>query len=176
MVMTTPDYTFITDRLAIGNVTARSVPGWVAIVTLLATDRPGILWDELKTAPKVPNGVACDELGGVPVLHVDIADGESFRFGPGSHRLDDYLESAAAFIARHINAGCVLVHCGAGISRSAALVIAYLCRYTGMSYVEALGFVQTRRPQVAPADAFALAIKHWLRLDRLAERGPRCTE
>jgi len=45
--MTPPDYTFITDRLAIGNVTARSVPGWVAIVTLLATDRPGILWDEL---------------------------------------------------------------------------------------------------------------------------------
>jgi len=168
-----PDYTFITDRLAIGNVTARSVPGWVAIVTLLATDRPGILWDELKDAPKVPNGVAYDELGGVPILHVDIADGESLRFGSDAHRLDDYLESAAAFIAKHIAHGCVLVHCGAGISRSAAIVIAYLCRYAGMSYSEALGFVKAKRPQVGPADAFAIAIKNWLQLDKLAARGPR---
>ena len=163
--MTAPDYTFITDRLAIGNVTARSVPGWVAIVTLLATDRPGILWDELKDAPKV--------LGVVPILHVDIADGESLRLGSDAHKLDDYLESATAFIAKHIPHGCVLVHCGAGVSRSSALVIAYLCRYAGMSYNEALGFVKTRRQQIAPADAFALAIKHWLQLDKLAEKGPR---
>lgn len=101
------------------------------------------------------------------------SDGESLRFGSDAHRLDDYLESAAAFIARHIHAGCVLVHCGAGISRSAALGIAYLCRYAGMSYSEALGFVKAERPQVAPADAFAIAIKKWLQLDKLAEKGPR---
>lgn len=171
--MTPPDYTFITDRLAIGNVTARSVPGWVAIVTLLATDRPGILWDELKDAPKVPNGVACNELGGIPILHVDIADGESLRFGSDAHKLDDYLESATAFIARHIALRLIPAPQWTNTHPWASLVIAYLCRYAGMSYSEALGFVKTERPQVAPADAFAIAIKNWLQLDKLAEKGPR---
>jgi hypothetical protein len=69
-----------------------------------------------------------DELNGVPVLHIDIGDGE---------------------------------------------VVAYLCRYAGMSYADALALVQVRRPGAAPCDAFATAVKRWLRLDELAAKGPR---
>lgn len=118
--------------------------------------------------------------GSTPVWIVDIADGEasSAKTAYSSTHEDDrdldfYLDDATRFIAEHIRRGCVLVHCGAGISRSAAVVIAYLCRYTGMSYAEALAFVKARRPQVAPADVFKDAIERWLGLSRLASEGPR---
>lgn len=32
-----PDFDFITDRLAVGNVASRAVPGFIAVVSLLAT-------------------------------------------------------------------------------------------------------------------------------------------
>jgi hypothetical protein len=168
------DFNFITDRLAVGDVASRAVPGFVAVVSLLSTAP----WDELAGALAVPWGVAVDELGGVPVLHVDIGDGETRKVHPGNgehygHDLDEWLGSATAFIARHIEAGCVLVHCGAGKSRSVAVVVAYLCRYAGMSYTEALALVKARRPGAAPCDAFAAAVKRWLRLGELATKGPR---
>lgn len=167
------DFDFVTDRLAVGNVASRVVPGFVAVVSLLHTERPGLICDELRGAPAVPMGVAVDELGGVPVLHIDIGDGESKAFGRDMHDMEDWLGSATAFIARHIEAGCVLVHCGAGKSRSVAVVVAYLCRYAGMSYAEALALVKARRPGAAPCDAFAAAVKRWLRLDEMATKGPR---
>lgn len=202
------DYDFITDRLAIGNVASRATPGFVAVVSILATDRPGTLACEVTGAPEVPNGVqvqiAWDEdaqdniwqvyrgpqrpcftrpsLEQVPVHHIDLADGECHSMGRpiarDGHRvpsrgLEDYLDDATAFIAAHIKRGCVLVHCGAGKSRSVAVVVAYLCRYMGMSLSEALAFVAARRSGACPAPAFIEAIKRWLRLDELAMKGPR---
>lgn len=182
MTLTTDvDYSHITDRLAVGNVASRQVPGFVAVVSLLATAPV----DELYGAPKVPYQLVfhrqlplawleTPSTDQTPVLHIDINDGE----GPGSplgdgRDLADYLDDATAFIAAHIKRGCVLVHCGAGKSRSVAVVAAYLCRYAGMSYVEALAFVKARRSGAAPADCFADAVKRWLRLDDLATTGPR---
>ena len=193
MTANTVDYNFITDRLAIGNVASRAVPGFCAVVTILATDRPGTLACEQTGAPSVPNGDVWHHewyasLGRqrvwskneIPVLILDLADGESssersaFSCQHENDRdLDYYLDDATAFIAEHLKRGCVLVHCGAGLSRSAAVVIAYLCRYAGMSYSEALGFVKARRPSVAPADCFKAAIERWLSLRALAEKGPR---
>lgn len=40
---------------------------------------------------------------------------------------------------------CVLVHCAAGLSRSAAVVVAFLVGCAGFGVEEALGFVQSRR-------------------------------
>ena len=162
------DYDHVTDRLAVGNVVSRSVPGFGAIVSVITTtDRPGLLYVELPPGkgPQVPDGVI--------VHYVDIADGECWAQGPGAHRLETYLDEATGFIQRHLQNGCVLVHCGAGKSRSVAVVVAYLCRYAGMSYTEALALVKARRPGAAPCDAFAAAVKRWLRLDELAAKGPR---
>jgi atypical dual specificity phosphatase len=50
--------------------------------------------------------------------------------------------------------GNVLVHCTAGISRSASIVIAYLIKEHNMSYQQALAYVKSRRPIVKPNDAF----------------------
>ena len=191
--MSEHDYDFITDRLAIGNVASRATPGFVAVVSLLATDRTGTLACEVTGAPEVPcgellhtpyNGQPRIDYGErtVPVWCIDLADGEGHHLGDLTDRhgnpipsrgLEDYLDDATAFIAAHIRRGCVLVHCGAGKSRSVAVVVAYLCRFAGMSLSEALAFVAARRPGACPAPCFVEAIKRWLRLDELAMQGPR---
>lgn len=193
------DFDFITDRLAIGNLASRSTPGFVAVVSVVTVEgrHRGRSWSAELTekAPQVPAQSVCESIPlgfkeqqwldmlkqeRTPVLVIDIADGEasSDKTSYSSTHEDDrdldyYLNDTTTFIAAHIQRGCVLVHCGAGISRSAAVVIAYLCRYVGMSYAEALAFVKVKRPQVAPADVFKEAIERWLNLDKLTTTGPR---
>ena len=146
------DYDFITDRLAIGDVASRAESGFVAVVSLLATAP----WDEQYGAPAVPDGV--------PVHMIDLRDGE--------HGLEKYLDDACAFIAEHITKGCVLVHCGVGLSRSVSVVAAYLCRYAGMNLSEAVNFIKHRRQGACPADVFWAAITQWQHLDVLDQGGP----
>lgn len=155
---TKDDYSFITDRLAVGNVASRATPDFVAVVSILATDRPGTLGEVARA-----RGAR-----GAYALHIDLANREERKT-----LISAYLDDATAFIAQHIQRGCVLVHCGAGKSRSVAVVVAYLCRYAGMSLSEALAFVAARRPGACPAPCFLEAIKRWLRLDELATKGPR---
>lgn len=50
--------------------------------------------------------------------------------------------------------GTVLVHCFAGVSRSATIVIAYLMQELGMPFMEAMNFVKRRRPIVFPNFGF----------------------
>ncbi|XP_030622610.1 dual specificity protein phosphatase 18 [Chanos chanos] len=50
--------------------------------------------------------------------------------------------------------GRTLVHCNAGVSRSAALCIAYLMKYCNMSLLEAHGRVKAQRPIVRPNSGF----------------------
>jgi len=147
------DYDFITDRLAIGDVASRSTDGFCAVVSLLSSAP----FDEQYKAPPVPKGV--------PVLLIDQRDG-----GDG---LEQHLDAACAFIAEHIAKGCVLVHCGAGLSRSVSVVAAYLCRYAGMSLVESVNYIKERRQGACPADIFWAAITQWLHLDVLGKGGPR---
>lgn len=193
------DMNFITDRLAIGNVASRATPGFVAVVSVLATDRPGTLACEVKGAPKVPeSGEWIAAIAGNPtpwrdrpgpnkhyaplVMHVDLADGECHSMGPPTDRdgkecpsrgLEDYLDDATSFVAAHLRRGCVLVHCSAGKSRSVAVAIAYLCRYAGMNLYEAKNFVFERVPQAKLVPPFEEAIKRWLHLDELLQQGPR---
>lgn len=44
----------------------------------------------------------------------------------------------------------VLVHCQAGVSRSATVVIAYLMKHTLMTMTDAYKYVRSRRPVVSP--------------------------
>lgn len=55
----------------------------------------------------------------------------------------------------------VLVHCAAGISRSATLVIAWLMFRQGLSLDEALSFVRKRRPIVRPNLGFMRQLQIW---------------
>ena len=48
----------------------------------------------------------------------------------------------------------ILVHCHAGVSRSATFAIAYMIKYKGFKLQEALKQVQTYRPQCLPNRGF----------------------
>jgi predicted protein tyrosine phosphatase len=53
----------------------------------------------------------------------------------------------------------VLVHCNAGVSRSASVAIAYLIRYEQLSYEEAFATVKKARPSIRPNHGFVEQLK-----------------
>jgi hypothetical protein len=53
----------------------------------------------------------------------------------------------------------VLVHCYAGVSRSATVVLSYLLKYEGMSLRQAWEHVQQRRPIINPNAGFVAHLK-----------------
>lgn len=74
-----------------------------------------------------------------------------------------FLPEACKFIddARKNNDGGVLVHCQKGISRSAALVIAYVMQDSMMNYAQALQFVRGGRSKVWPNEGFQEQLILW---------------
>ncbi|TKS79255.1 Dual specificity protein phosphatase 18 [Collichthys lucidus] len=77
---------------------------------------------------------------GVECVRVPVSDLPSARLG-------DHFDRVAERI--HGNrAGGTLVHCAAGMSRSPALVMAYLMRYRGVTLRQAHRWVQDSRPYV----------------------------
>ncbi|XP_061097026.1 dual specificity protein phosphatase 10 isoform X2 [Conger conger] len=65
--------------------------------------------------------------------------------------LRQYFEEAFEFIEEAHRAGQgLLIHCQAGVSRSATIVIAYLMKHTWMTMTDAYKFVKTRRPIISP--------------------------
>ncbi|XP_075461770.1 dual specificity protein phosphatase 8-like [Ascaphus truei] len=62
-----------------------------------------------------------------------------------------WLHAAVEFIEKvELANGKVLVHCLAGISRSAAVAIAYIMRSMGLSLDDAYRFVKEKRPTISP--------------------------
>nr|GAT46953.1 predicted protein [Mycena chlorophos] len=92
---------------------------------------------------------------GLSAYPIDIRDRESVDLRP-------YLEGACQYIERALRRGeGVLVHCQQGISRSSAIVIAYLIRNHGLGYDTALQFVRKRRACAKPNPGFARALMEW---------------
>jgi predicted protein tyrosine phosphatase len=73
-----------------------------------------------------------------------------------------YFDQAIEFISKafrhHAN---ILVHCAAGISRSATIVIAYLVKKYGMTVAAAHKYLAASRPAVAPNEAFLSQLKRF---------------
>lgn len=57
--------------------------------------------------------------------------------------------------------GPVLVHCMAGISRSATIVIAYLMKERGMNYADAYNYVKERRRIIHPNGGFKRQLREY---------------
>ncbi|EPS65926.1 hypothetical protein M569_08851, partial [Genlisea aurea] len=69
--------------------------------------------------------------------------------------ISQHFDECIAFIDEaKSNGGAVLVHCFAGRSRSATVVVAYLMSKTGMSLSQAMEHVRNRRPVVCPNYGF----------------------
>lgn len=67
--------------------------------------------------------------------------------------LSTHFQSAFDFIESATD-GNVLVHCHAGVSRSATIVLSYLMRKKGLRLEDALKFVKSKRPCVNPNTGF----------------------
>jgi protein-tyrosine phosphatase len=66
-----------------------------------------------------------------------------------------HFRPAIDFIAKAIKSGgVVLVHCYAGVSRSASVVIAYLMKELGLPALDAMTYVRKRRPIIFPNPGF----------------------
>ncbi|GJQ14536.1 hypothetical protein GpartN1_g6327.t1 [Galdieria partita] len=74
--------------------------------------------------------------------------------------LHPFLEEAIAFIEKAKFSGKVLVHCYAGVSRSAAIVLAYLI-YLGNTFEEAWKFLVARKSDVQPLGSFILQLQQY---------------
>jgi len=102
-------------------------------------------------APWVP----LSEKDGFRCLRIDILDKPTADLKP-------HLEGACQYIASALaSGGNVLVHCQQGISRSPAIVIAYLIHYLGMSYDQAHALVKRHRPCINPNPGFVTALRAW---------------
>lgn len=86
-----------------------------------------------------------------------------------SENIAQYFDEGTQFIHAQRKKGGVLVHCAAGISRSASLVIAYLIRYHNMKYDQAFNFVRQQRDIICPNRAFVEQLQNY------TPRGKECT-
>ncbi len=76
--------------------------------------------------------------------------------------LKRYFEELVDWINQTIQSGgTVLVHCAAGVSRSASIVIAYLMRTNGWKYKRAFKFAFKRRPCISPNPGFEKQLKQY---------------
>jgi len=71
-----------------------------------------------------------------------------------SFNLGKFFSKGISFIEKHIKNTNVFVHCFAGISRSGAMVTAYIMKTRGLQLPKALRFVQKRRRWVHPNPGF----------------------
>lgn len=97
----------------------------------------------------------CPAYAGVECVRVPVSDLPSAR-------LSDHFDRVAKRI--HSNhAGGTLVHCAAGMSRSPALVMAYLMCYRGLTLCQAHRWVQDSRPVVRLNAGFCEQLLHYER-------------
>ncbi|XP_041793658.1 dual specificity protein phosphatase 18 [Chelmon rostratus] len=84
----------------------------------------------------------------VEYIHIPVPD------TPGSPLSDHFDEVADKIQLAAERGGRTLVHCNAGVSRSATLCMAYLMKHCGVTLLEAHRWVRTCRPVVRPNDGF----------------------
>ena len=65
-----------------------------------------------------------------------------------------YLPQALGFIAKGLRTGKVLVHCAAGVSRSASIVVAYTMVKHSLTFTEAATQVRSKRSCIWPNEGF----------------------
>ena len=80
----------------------------------------------------------------------------------------DHFKDIVAFISDGLSReGCkVLVHCAAGISRSATMIISYLVAEEQLGWKEGLHLCRQARPVVCPNPAFRKQLEEWEQLCR----------
>jgi protein tyrosine phosphatase len=84
--------------------------------------------------------------------HIELDDKESADIECHFAAAYDFIEGAAK------NGGKTLVHCHAGVSRSATIVVAYLMKKQGLSVDDAVAACKRGRPCIKPNRGFMSAL------------------
>uniref|UniRef100_A0A3Q3WLE5 Uncharacterized protein n=1 Tax=Mola mola TaxID=94237 RepID=A0A3Q3WLE5_MOLML len=84
----------------------------------------------------------------VEYIHIPISDSPLSPLSDHFDELADKIQQTAA------RGGRTLVHCNAGVSRSAALCMAYLMKHNDVTLLEAYRWVKACRPLVRPNEGF----------------------
>jgi len=99
------------------------------------------------TTPRHPNAFP----DSFEYLHICRRDDEATS-------IDEYVDRGHTFIRSALSASPsehrVLVHCEAGISRSAITVLTYLVRFENMTLLEAYEYVKAIKPNIGPNSSF----------------------
>ncbi|KAM9360427.1 dual specificity protein phosphatase 18-like [Symphorus nematophorus] len=93
-------------------------------------------------------GSSCPPPPGVECIHIPVSDSALTPLCDHFGEVADKIELTAA------RGGRTLVHCNAGVSRSAALCIAYLMKHRGVTLLEAHRWLKTCRPMARPNTGF----------------------
>lgn len=75
--------------------------------------------------------------------------------------ISKYFSPSFLLIDKALQEGNVLIHCGAGISRSCSLTIAYLMKKNQKGYAEISKLVKSRRKCCNPNSGFVEQLKIW---------------
>ena len=81
-------------------------------------------------------------------LHLKIRDIPTFDIIPFFQQANEFINQARA------DGSVILIHCKLGISRSAAIIIAYLIKYYGFNVNSALKFIKQQRDRINPNKGF----------------------
>ena len=88
-------------------------------------------------------------------LHLKIRDNINFDIIPFFKQSNDFINQVRGV------GGKILIHCKLGISRSAAIVIAYLIKYYGFNFNSALKFIKKQRERINPNAGFIEQLKQY---------------
>jgi protein-tyrosine phosphatase len=70
-----------------------------------------------------------------------------------------YLDTGLDFLFN--TSGNTLVHCGAGVSRSGSIVVAYLMKKYNLSYDDAIAKAREKSPRIRPNSSFERQLREW---------------
>ena len=85
-----------------------------------------------------------------------------------------YMEEGTYIIHAAVDAGeSILVHCQAGVSRSATMVAAYLIKYFDFSVSAAVDMVKAARPIANPNEGFMRQLEAWQKVAQHSQ-GRQC--
>ena len=73
-----------------------------------------------------------------------------------------FLTEITSLIDKHIKNNVVFIHCQAGINRSPAIVLAYLCKYHNYTVDQAQSYIKERRPCARFQWHYMKQVEEWL--------------
>jgi len=133
------------------------IPGKLHLTSLVEAEDSSFLKDKKITAVLTINNeparipAEIEKSGDIKTLYINLGDN-------CTSQIKNYFEEINSFINEN---DCVLVHCYAGVSRSATAVLAYIMKHQNLSLTKALMFVKNKRHVICPNFSFMGQLKSY---------------